>query len=96
MAIGCVTLALLVLVLLLMGLSVTSSLIQVGIFVIGVATWIAVGPRTPDDGDRSALKVRRLRADKGNVNIEREGKGPVSVTDVRAGEDIDITHRSNP
>jgi len=69
------------------GLSTTSGLIEVGVFVFGIASWMAAGSLT----EPGAVTAEDLSGE--NVNLKQTGPS-VSTRRVKARGDVEIQQKS--
>lgn len=75
------------LMLALIGLSTTSALIELFLFVVGVGTWVFTGRQ------EKRVTAEKLRSKRGKVSVKQHGDS-LLVRDVKARSDVDITQES--
>jgi hypothetical protein len=77
------------LMLALIGLSTTSALIELVLFVVGVGAWVFTGRQK----NTERVTAEKLRSERGKVGVKQHG-GSLLVRDVKASGDVDITQES--
>jgi|GEM_PF-6457471 len=81
--------AITVAVLLAFGLNATSAVIQLVLWVVGIVSYAVIG-----NGSASGLRARNIRSERGGIEVEHRGGGPVSAENLKAEKDIRIKHEA--